>query len=256
MLKRLKNKVVVFDLDGTLLDSQNEIIGGIETLNCLDTLQRAGCTLAICTGRLDHDIIMIDQKYHLNIEERISQNGAVINTRNHCEATLLDKQEALHIYDYIKNLEIRIELNTISNRYWKTKRDPLFPKELYDSHILYSDFKNIILYQPAILFLIVGEKVILSDIAEYINSHYKMTKAVMTSETSLEIMHISASKGHAVECLYADQYVYAIGDSPNDFDMFLIADKGYLVSDKECSYSCIRKPNILEALKEIISQIE
>lgn len=106
------------------------------------------------------------------------------------------------------------------------------------------------------MFLIVGEKEILSDIAEYINSHYKMTKAVMTSETSLEIMHISASKGHAVECLYADQYVYAIGDSPNDFDMFLIADKGYLVSDKECSYSCIRKANILESLKEIISQIE
>lgn len=252
----MKNNVVVFDLDGTLLDSRNEIIGGIETLNCLDTLQRAGCTLAICTGRLDHDIVIIDQKYNLNIEERISQNGAVIHTKNHCEAHLLDKQEALRIYNYIKNQEVRIELNTISNRYWKTERDPLFPKELYDSHILYQDFDNLILYQPAILFLIIGEKKVLSEIARYINSHYQLTKAVMTSETSLEIMHISASKGHAVEQLYSNQYVYAIGDSPNDFDMFPIANQGYLVSNIDCSYSCIRKTSILEALKNIIAQIE
>lgn len=252
----MKNRVVVFDLDGTLLDGCNEIIGGVETLNCLDALQQAGCTLAICTGRLDHDIVIIDQKYKLNIEERISQNGAVINKKNHCEATLLDKQEALHIYNHIKNLDVRIELNTISNRYWKSERDPLFPKELYDSHIIYHDFENIILYQPAILFLIIGEEKVLSDVAGYINAHYKATKAVMTSATSLEIMHISASKGHAVERLYSDQYVYAIGDSPNDFDMFTIADKGYLVSDRECPNQCIRKTNILEALKEIISHIE
>mgnify|MGYP002270400407 CR=1 FL=1 len=53
----MKNKVIVFDLDGTLLGANNEIIGGTETLNCLDSLQQMGWTLAICTGRLDHDIL-------------------------------------------------------------------------------------------------------------------------------------------------------------------------------------------------------
>ena len=55
----MKNKVIVFDLDGTLLGANNEIIGGTETLNCLDSLQQMGWTLAICTGRLDHDILKI-----------------------------------------------------------------------------------------------------------------------------------------------------------------------------------------------------
>ena len=53
----MKNKVIVFDLDGTLLDSQNQIIGGDQTLKYLNLLQNMGCTLAICTGRLDHDIL-------------------------------------------------------------------------------------------------------------------------------------------------------------------------------------------------------
>ena len=59
----------------------------------------------------------------------------VINRDDHYQATLLDKQDALQIYKDIKTKDIRIELNTVSNRYWKTDRDPDFPKEFYDSHI-------------------------------------------------------------------------------------------------------------------------
>ena len=131
----MKNKVVVFDLDGTLLDSHNAIIGGTQTLECLSSLHELGCTLAVCTGRLDHDIIKVDERYHLHMTHRISQNGAVINRDDHYQATLLDKQDALQIYKDIKTKDIRIELNTVSNRYWKTDRDPDFPKEFYDSHI-------------------------------------------------------------------------------------------------------------------------
>ena len=46
--------------------------------------------------------------------------------------------------------------------------------------------------------------------------------------------------------------VYAIGDSPNDFDMFPIAKKGYLVANKPCQFPCTQKESILEALKDII----
>ena len=104
----MKNKVVVFDLDGTLLDSHNAIIGGTQTLECLSSLHELGCTLAVCTGRLDHDIIKVDERYHLHMTHRISQNGAVINRDDHYQATLLDKQDALQIY---KDIKIQILCN-------------------------------------------------------------------------------------------------------------------------------------------------
>ena len=152
--------------------------------------------------------------------------------------------------------DIRIELNTISNRYWTSERDPLFPKEFYDSHIIKEDFEDILLYQPAVLFLIVAQEQQLKQIEETINQNYQFTKAIRTSQTSLEIVHSSVSKGEALKILYPDCQIYAIGDSPSDFEMFPFSKIGYLVSNQECHYPCQRKETILEALQDIISQIK
>lgn len=252
----MKNNVVVFDLDGTLINGKNEIIGGTQTLQCLKVLELMNCTLAICTGRLDHDIIQIAHTYELNMKHRISQNGAVIYHDDHCDALLLDQTEGLQVYEYMKHFPVRIELNTISNRYWKSERDEDFPKELYDSHIISQDYEAVLQHQPVVLFLVVGELEHLSKIANYVEEQFQHIKAVMTSNTSLEILNKKASKGHAIEVLYPDCNVYAIGDSPNDIDMFPVAKKGYLVSDIECEVSCIKKPTILEAFKDIIERIE
>lgn len=251
-----KNNVVVFDLDGTLLDANNKIIGGDKTIDCLTRLKEMGCVLSICTGRLDHDIIKTNEKYNLNILNHISQNGAVLVNDNHLQATLLNKNEALDINSYLEDKDVRVELNTISNRYWKTDRDPDFPKELYDSHCITNDYKDIILYQPTVLFLVIGKENVLKEIEKDINSNYKNTKAVLTSATSLEIMDSKVSKGYAIKTLYSEDEVYSIGDAPSDFDMYPVSKIGYLVSDIECDYECDRKPSILEALQDIINNIQ
>ena len=100
--------------------------------------------------------LKIEEQYKLKIEHRISQNGAVCMKGQQLIATLIDKQEAINIYKEIQKEDIRIELNTVSNRYWKSERDPAFPSELYDSHIICKDFDKLILYQPAVLFLVIG----------------------------------------------------------------------------------------------------
>ena len=86
---------------------------------------------------------------------------------------MLNKSDAFKIYEQIKKYPVRIEMNTVSNRYWTSERDPEFPKELYDSHMIKQDFEEIILCQPVVLFLIVGQTSILEDIAKTVNQQYK-----------------------------------------------------------------------------------
>lgn len=255
-LKKVQNKVVVFDLDGTLLNSQNEIIGGDQTLSCLDLLKNMGCTLAICTGRLDHDILKIQQKYNLMIEHRISQNGAVVICEDSFNSELLDKQEALAIYDQLKELPVRIEINTVANRYWTCDRDPDFPRELYDSHIIKTDLKEVILCQPIVLFLIIGKQDELEKIGQMINQQYHLVQAIMTSATSLEIMSCEASKGKALKKNFINEQIYAIDDSPSDFDMIEYSEYFYNVGQFENPSKAIYKTNILEALKDICNKVK
>lgn len=240
--------VVVFDLDGTLLGANNEVIGGEETVSALARLRSLGAELAICTGRLDHDVKIISDRYGLGIRDRISQHGAVLVKGDSYRATLLDEQEARSFYAYARDLPLRVECNTVSNRYWTTERDPDFPRELYDSHMIKPDFDGLISCQPVVLFLLIGDEEELLKVKGFVDAHCVKSKAVLTSRSSLEIMSQKASKGEALRTLYAGDDIYAIGDSPNDYDMFPIATRSYLVSDMECPYEVDREPSILEAL--------
>ena len=250
----MKNNVVVFDLDGTLLDCDNHIIGGTETLALLQKLQANDYHLAICTGRLDHDIVAINKLYDLNINERISQNGAVFYQGNHLEATLLDKHSALALNTLLKNYpNVRVEMNTISNRYWHSDRDPDFPKEFYDSSIITKqDYAEIIPFQPVVLFLIVGNTEDLKAIQKEIISRYEHVDAIMTSATSLEAVPQGISKGKALERMYPDACVYAIGDSESDTSMARYANQFYYAgADFE---DCIKVNTITEALEDIVKK--
>ena len=242
-------KVIVFDLDGTLLDTKNEIIGGEKTLSLLNDYQESGYRLAICTGRLDHDIVAINRKYHLGITERISQNGAVIYQGNQLNAVLLDKQAAVKIYDLLTEYDVRVEMNTVSNRYWMSPRDPDFPKEFYDSSIIKEDFKAIIPYQPVVLYLVVGEEECLKEIQTVIKKKFTQVDAILTSKTSLEIVPLHISKGEAIRVMYPEDEVYAIGDSESDLAMLEYAHRFYYVKEEVEGAICVE--SILEALEKI-----
>lgn len=249
--QRVRSPVVVFDLDGTLLGAGNEIIGGDDTVKALYRLRSLGAELAICTGRLDHDVKIISDRYALGIHDRISQHGAVLVKGDEYRATLLDEDEARAFYAYARDLPIRMECNTVSNRYWTSERPADFPRELYDSHVIKENYDELISCQPVVLFLMIGEEGELLKIKSFVDAHCVLSKAVLTSRTSLEIMSQKASKGLALRTLYSGHPIFAIGDSPNDYDMFPMAERSYLVSNMECPYEVDRTPTILEALLDI-----
>ena len=250
------NKVLCFDLDGTLINDKNEIIGGEGTINALKKLRNIGYKLVVSTGRLEHDIYYINNRYDLKLNYAISQNGAVINKNEELNAKLLDKDEALNIYEYLKTTDLRVELNTVSNRYWHTDRDPDFPKEYYDSSNIVHDFRNVIEYQPAVLFLVIGESDKVKVVQEHINSNYNKVKAIRTSDSSLEILSEGISKGNTVVELFPNSEIISIGDSENDFSMFELSKKSYYVGKGSCNKATYNCSSIYEALKQIIKEEE
>lgn len=243
-------RIVAFDLDGTLLDGKNQIIGGQKTIDLLTRLQKQGVQLVVNSGRLDHDVYHIVKKYGLDVDYRISQNGAVIQTPESVRAQLLDKTQAKQFYHWLKGRPVRVELNTVSNRYWNSDRDPDFPREYYDSSRIVSDFDDIIEYQPAVLFLIIGQQAELEAIRAYVNENFPCLDATKTSNTSLEVLPKNVSKGNAIKAVFPDSIVYAIGDSENDFSMFHISRQAYYVGNGPCEYAKTM-PSILQALEEI-----
>src|SRR5699024_10897584 len=69
-------KIVVCDLDGTLLDEQNNVIPGTKEL-IQSFIDDCGIFI-IATGRLDHDIVYVEEYLGIKSDYRISQIGAVI----------------------------------------------------------------------------------------------------------------------------------------------------------------------------------
>ena len=248
------HKVIAFDLDATLIDENNCIIGGQRTLDQLHSLHHEGYELVINTGRLDHDIDFIIKEYNLPIDGRISQNGAVIYHDGFLQASLLDKVQALDFYREVKLLSIRVEMNTVSNRYWHIDRDPDFPKEFYDSSHIMDDFENVILNQPVVLFLLIGDELQIAEARELVDSNFSNLEAVQTSGTSLEILSKGVSKGNALKTLYGEMDLFAIGDSENDYSMFDRARKSYLISEKTHS-KAEQIDSIDLALEDIINTI-
>ncbi len=250
------NKVIAFDLDATLINEKNEIIGGEKTLEYLRILHDLQFHLVINTGRLDHDIDYIVNKYHLPIDGRISQNGSVVYTENKLQASTLKKEEALRFYKSIKNKDIRIEMNTVSNRYWHDPRDPDFPKEFYDSSHIVEDFSQIIQYQPVVLFLLIGDDEVIDNIRSIVTKEFPHLSAFRTSSNSLEVLHKGVNKGTALTDLYGTMELYAVGDSENDFPMFDLARKSYIISPgiHETARTVKSVDDALEEILEIVTK--
>lgn len=251
-----KEIVVTLDLDGTLLAHGNKIIGGQETLDLLSEFDRHGIKIVINTGRLDHDIIAIQKMYDFDVSARVSQNGCVVVDDDSIQAKLMDKKEAALIWQELKkHPEIRTEINTVSNRYWKTLRDPNFPKEYYDSHVIKEHYQPVIEYQPITLFLCVGQKETLEPIRDFVEANCQKVHAVMTSKTSLEIYQKGVSKGRTIKEIYPEAEIYGIGDSENDFSVFENSSVSYMINPDSEVNATHTVASITEALQLIKKEI-
>lgn len=220
-------KILFCDLDGTLLDNENNI--DEFTLKKLKNYIKDGGKLVIATGRLDHDIKVVEEKLGIAGEYRISQNGAVIKDKN--DNVILNntipKDIVLDIRDYLETIDLRVEASNLTNRYFKSERPNGEVAEFVDSSIIDKHYLDKIGNEinPNI-FLIFGDEEKFKPIKENIDLNFSnKVECIMTSPSSLEIFNKESSKGKAIryilekEDLKIDD-VIACGDSDNDVSMF------------------------------------
>lgn len=232
-------KYLFSDIDGTLLQSG---VFNEDTINKIHNFINEGNQFILATGRIDSDIIAIQNKLGINPPYRISQNGAVV-TKGDSEViheigipTSNLGQLTDYLFSVMAKYNFVLEVSFQQRRYSNTKR-PIGINHAFTTPIIHDDkLKERALDDP-ILFLILSEnESCFAEIANHIQKNFSRLQAVKTSEGCLEILHRQATKGNAIEVVLRDlgilskEHVYVVGDSYNDISMFKKFKNSFVMS--------------------------
>ena len=135
-LNKLNIKIVFFDIDGTLTNTNKEITKS--TINTINKLIEKDIYIVLCSGRINNYInkflkVISKSKY------TISNNGALIYDNELNKVIMLDPlhtNDLEYIWKYSNNTKSTFIVNTIknkySNKYVKNKKDKIIINNLED----------------------------------------------------------------------------------------------------------------------------
>lgn len=229
-------KLIVFDLDGTLLTSKKTIAES--SFKIIQKCQKAGIQICLCSGRGIHGILPIAKQLNMLDQGYIcSMNGAVIHhmkSKEEIRCRPFSAEEMKAIIAAGKHFNTHITFAEGGISYWyfpwlhrffpkkfiflsKKAADPpakLF--SIYDqtSEIPYEFRKAIFCSKPKKL----------HQIQTYLQKE-KSLSAFFAGAAIMDIVPFGVSKGHAVQKIMEQlqltpEEVLCFGDSQNDVSMF------------------------------------
>lgn len=233
-----KGKLFFCDLDGVLVQSDGTIkIGDIKKIK--EFVDDNGIFI-ICTGRLDQDIKYVEKKLGIKSNFRISQNGAVIKTKD--DKVIFHKKIAKDYVGVLNSIlshhAVRTEINDLQHRYYPSPRNPENIAEFIDTSIVKENLFDYALknLDPTI-YLNFGEAAQFEIIKKEIQiSLGDKISIVQTSPTSLEIFSKEVSKGNAAKYIslqlnMGKENIVAAGDAESDITMFQYAGTSFAVGE-------------------------
>lgn len=232
----MKEKLLVCDLDGTLLDDNGEIDSF--SLNEIKDFCERGGNFVICTGRLDQDIEYVEEHLGFKGSYRISQNGAVIKNRQG-ENLLIEEIPGDTIKELNRiffNSQLRTEVSDYKNRYFPSPRAPEEVAEFIDTSIIVENLEDFVAHKiNPLIYLTFGTHVDFESLEEQIKvSVGNKVTTVRTSSSSFEVFSNKVSKGNAVAYVMKQLEVeagdvYVAGDAENDISMFSVTNNSFAV---------------------------
>lgn len=132
-------KLLLFDLDGTLLDNEKNI--SKRTLAALKACRDKGVLIGVSTSRSEQNSLTFLSE--LNPDILISSGGAVVKKDNQyiykAEMSVEETREMIETARKICGDDCEITIDTINNHYWNYKIDPKKQDKSWGDSI-YTDF--------------------------------------------------------------------------------------------------------------------
>ena len=232
-------KVVISDLDGTLLNSDQEV--SELSKEVIRELVKRGVKFYIATGRAYPDAKRIMESIGIQIP-LISANGGVINDKSGKEIyrnNLEEKYKNILLDIDYKEISEAIHINVYSDNRWFVtdekrivnpfEEDPDYKFEIKTiEEMRQMDITKIYYIGPR-KYLLKLEKTILDRTNGEVNLAF-------THPECLEIFDIEVNKAKAIERLgeiegFKMEDVVAFGDSFNDYEMLKMVGKGYVMGN-------------------------
>ncbi len=236
-LKMTNIKLCIFDLDGTLLNSNKEISN--ETTYAIKNLSKHNINYTIATGRLD----LLARKYQRQISSNlpiISCNGSLIrDLSNKIYYSKTIKFEIIrNIFNYFRSLELDFMFYT-ENLVLVTKNNPrvkflenyvktVDKSDKFDFEILYDDIEKYsnLKFLKSLIYIKDREKLL--ETQSLLNQNFKNLSIVSSDYELLDLMPLGINKGTALSILckilnISSKDVCVFGDNFNDIEMINFA---------------------------------
>lgn len=222
----MKCKLLLFDLDGTLLQTDKTI--SKQTMQKLEDCRKQGIMIGVSTSRSEKNSMGIISE--LNPDAVISSAGALVKFKGRsvykAEFSVQETRDMIETAREICGLECEITADTVDGNYWNYKTDPRQLDQSWGESI-YTDFTEF--EMPALKMCVeifdegvakaLQEKLPECDCVRFSDGYwYKFTKKTATKENA--ILHLCQT------CGITTDEIIAFGDDYADIGMLKLCGVG------------------------------
>ncbi len=251
-------KLIAFDMDGTLLNSQGVISEPVQ--EAVEKAIDGGKTVIICTGRSYRELMDYDDRELKRVRYYVCENGALVYdsfVEKAVSAVHIPENLVRHILDLAEQKDAMVYLasggqNMVNRK--DAERMEYFHAERYKdielrSAILHEDIIRSYREHP----VPVEKMNLYSATIELRDQFYELLKdlplsVIFAEESGLEIMPpgISKAAGFLALCEYLNishEETIAVGDSDNDVELLKAAGLGVAMGNAR---SCVKEISDVE----------
>lgn len=231
---RYQNKILLSDMDGTLLDSKGNVSN--ENKTAIQYFVEQGGRFGVATGRNQLNSLKYLEGIHINAPSILYNGGAMYeySKKEFLSYSELYKGNLINVIMWCLQEcpEVMIQIYELHKCYIVSPIE-YADQEILDEHTPYelASIYNII-DKPWIKILFYSDRKNLGNISDKIEDMGLVDKLslVYSSEVFLEVLPKGISKGNMLSeyrRMLGEEYViYAVGDYYNDVEMLKLADVG------------------------------
>ncbi|SHE67961.1 hypothetical protein SAMN02745164_00922 [Marinitoga hydrogenitolerans DSM 16785] len=238
----MEKKVFVFDLDGTLLNSKQEVT--LRTINAMKAIFEKGYFIIIASGRMYKSTKMIIEKYFPFLKKIpiISYNGAYVisHTGEVIFESDIPKNDAIEIIKEAKNENIHVQIYLDDELIGEKDNEEIrgYSKHSGVEYKIVKSLEEYILNKKSpTKVLVIANKEKLDDFQKNMVSKYNNKLNIVRSfNIYLDFLNKDSSKGIALKKLseiydFDLSKAYIFGDSENDISMLKLSKNSYAMKN-------------------------